>query len=226
MGELKIIGTSHIAKQSLQDVQKAVEEGSPDIIALELDKERLQALFSKERHKPRLRDIRHIGVKGYLFLILGEYMERKMGDYVGVKPGSEMKLAAKLAKEKQLGIALIDRHIRITLKRLSKAITIKVILRFIWDIIAGFFTRKKLQFDLKTVPQEELILKILEETKQKYPGVYNVLVHERNVYMARRLIALMRKEPEKKILAVMGAGHVKEVQKIVDGALLGAAEVG
>ena len=33
---LTIIGTSHIAKQSLDDVETAIEHGKPDIVALEL----------------------------------------------------------------------------------------------------------------------------------------------------------------------------------------------
>ena len=38
---LIIIGTSHIAKQSLEEVQRTIEKEKPEIIALELDKKRL-----------------------------------------------------------------------------------------------------------------------------------------------------------------------------------------
>ena len=46
---LIIIGTSHIAKQSLKEVKKAIEEEKPDIIAIELDRKRLMALASKKK---------------------------------------------------------------------------------------------------------------------------------------------------------------------------------
>ena len=48
---LTIIGTSHIAQQSLDDVKKAIEEGKPDIVAIELDSKRLHSLFRKKDAK-------------------------------------------------------------------------------------------------------------------------------------------------------------------------------
>jgi len=45
--DLTIIGTSHIAKQSLDEVERAINVEKPDIIALELDRRRLYSLFKK-----------------------------------------------------------------------------------------------------------------------------------------------------------------------------------
>ena len=98
---LTIIGTSHIAKQSLDEVNDAVAKINPDIIAIELDKRRIYALMHDEKRRPRLSDIRHIGLKGFIFSIIGAWVEKKLGQLVGIKPGSEMKQAVKLAKKKQ-----------------------------------------------------------------------------------------------------------------------------
>jgi len=54
---LEIIGTSHIARQSLEEVEKAITEGRPDIVALELDNRRLHALMSGEKGKASLKDM-------------------------------------------------------------------------------------------------------------------------------------------------------------------------
>ena len=51
---LTIIGTSHIARQSLQEVTATIEKEKPDIIALELDKRRFYALTHKVKRKVRL----------------------------------------------------------------------------------------------------------------------------------------------------------------------------
>ena len=48
---LTIIGTSHIAKQSLDEVKEEIETNKPDIVAIELDKNRLQALFQKKKER-------------------------------------------------------------------------------------------------------------------------------------------------------------------------------
>ena len=55
---LSIIGTSHIAKQSMDEVTHKIEALLPDIVAIELDKNRFNALLSESKHKPTWRDIK------------------------------------------------------------------------------------------------------------------------------------------------------------------------
>jgi len=72
---ITIIGTSHIAKQSIEDVKNTINNEKPDIIALELDRKRLYSLVHKGEGKIRIRDIFKIGIKGYLFLKFGSWAE-------------------------------------------------------------------------------------------------------------------------------------------------------
>ncbi len=51
------------------------------------------------------------------------HMQQKMGNEVGVKPGSEMIEAAKIASEVNANVALIDRDIQVTLKRTIKGMS-------------------------------------------------------------------------------------------------------
>lgn len=73
---LTIIGTSHIAIQSMEEVKKAVEEIKPGIIALELDRKRLYAITHGEKRHLGLRDIFRIGIKGFLFNLIGAWVEK------------------------------------------------------------------------------------------------------------------------------------------------------
>ena len=57
MEGITIIGTSHIARQSIREVKEAIEKGKPDIVALELDRQRLPALLRKDHRGPRMSDI-------------------------------------------------------------------------------------------------------------------------------------------------------------------------
>ena len=136
---LTIIGTSHIAKQSIQEVKNVIEKTKPDIIALELDKKRFFSLTSKTKRKLKLRDITKLGVKGFLFNLIGAWAEKKLGNIVRVEPGSEMLTAIKLAKKNKIKIALIDQDIEITLKKLSKRLTWKEKGRFVIDIFKSIF---------------------------------------------------------------------------------------
>lgn len=213
---LTIIGTSHIAKQSVLEVTKEIEDKKPDIVALELDYDRLQALLYNKKSKIRFRDMFRIGIKGYLFSILGQWAEKKMGSYVGMSPGADMLTAAKMAQKHNIGIALIDQHISITLKRFSRALTWKEKWNFLVDIFEGLILRKKqFEFDLSTVPEKRIIKKLLRLTKKRYPNIYRVLVTERNQFMAKKLVALMKNDEDKQILAIVGAGHEEDILEII-----------
>lgn len=212
-----LLGTSHIAQESINQVKEFIEAKKPEIVAIELDQKRVYALFHKR--KLNIKDLRVLGVKGFLINFIGAYIEKKLGKLVGVTPGSEMKTAIKLAKKHKLTIALIDQDISITLKKLSKSITWKEKLRFIREVIKGIITRKPQiePFDLRKTPPKETIEKIIQMVKQSYPNVYKVLVEERNHIMAKNLYSLMTNNPDKKIFAIVGAGHEEGIIKILKG---------
>lgn len=212
---LHLLGTSHIARQSLREVRKSIDELQPDIIGLELDKHRFVALMNPQERKLQWRDIKRIGLQGFLFSMVGEYAERKLGEQVGVKPGSEMKLAAQLAAKTKTPIAFIDQPIDITLKKFSKSITWKEKWNFVVDVVTAPFKKKKLPFDLSTVPSRNVVKSLTKEVKIRYPNVYKVLIDDRNRYMARKLATLMKHEPNAVILAIIGAGHEEEVLDLV-----------
>tara|TARA_Y100000310_G_scaffold329449_1_gene399330 strand:+ start:247 stop:924 length:678 start_codon:yes stop_codon:yes gene_type:complete len=215
-GNLILVGTSHIAQQSIDEITKVVEKHKPSIITLELDRDRFQSLFQKQRQGIQLKDIFKVGVKGFLFALLGGWASKRLGEKVGVMPGAEMKKAAEIARAKDIKIALIDQHIRKTLQRLSKTITWKEKGRFILDLIKGLILRKpEIEFDLTKVPSEKVIEQLLGHVKKRYPSLYRVLILERNAVMAKKLLSLQQNHPDDIILAFVGAGHVKGMSKLL-----------
>ena len=208
--KLVIVGTSHIAESSLKEIEFVFNKENPDLIAVELDQQRLYALLSNQKPNYPLSMIKELGFKGYLFALFGSLIQQKLGDIVGIKPGSDMLRAVQLAKLNNKKIALIDRDVRITLARLSKAISWKEKFNFIIDFFTAPFS-KKMKINLKTVPEKELIKKLLGLLKKRYPGIYRVLVEERNKLLALKLKTLLENYPDQKIMAVLGAGHEDEV---------------
>ena len=222
MNNLKIIGTSHIAKQSIEEIKKAVEEYQPDIIAVELDAQRAAALLHQQKTKISFADIAKIGVHGYVFVKIGQYIQQKLGKMVGVAPGSEMKTALELAQKNKIKVAFIDQPIQITLVNFSKELTWREKGRFFLDMIMGLlFPKKQMKkyglekFDLRRVPEQEVIAKIINEMKKQYPSVYKTLITDRNRYMVKLLVKLLHEHPEKKILAIVGAGHKEGMGKLL-----------
>ncbi len=212
---LTIIGTSHIARESVAQVRKVIEDLKPAIVAIELDAARAHALLHKEKGRLRLSDIRRVGVKGFLFSLIGAYVERKLGERVGTAPGSEMKAAIFAAKDVGARIALIDQDIAITLRRFSQTLSWAEKFRLVGDLFMGIFG-KGIPFDLSKVPQKELIKKLTREFKRKYPNMYKVLVVERNRVMAKNLAKLLHQMPGAKIVAIVGAGHEEDINRLVN----------
>jgi len=174
---LKIIGTSHISKQSVDDIKKQFTKNKPEILCLELDKARFNALMSSKKEEKTLKDyvgeIKFIGFKGFIFGLIGAYIEKKLGSSIGTEPGIDMKTAAKLAMKDKIPIFLIDQDIRITLKRFSKSISFKEKLNFVMDIIKSFFgynqfKNMKIKVDLNKVPNKKDIERILKFVKKRY----------------------------------------------------------
>lgn len=212
---LKIIGTSHIAKESIDKINQEFIDLNPDIVCVELDSKRLHALLTNQKpDRSFFRGVKQYGMQGYLFAVIGGIIQEKLGNVVGIKPGSDMLTAVKLAKSSNKHLFLVDQDIEITLKRFSKAFSWGEKFRLIGDVIKAPFN-KKMNIDLSKVPKEELIDKLMGDMKIRYPNLYSVLIDERNKVMAKNIYRIMSKNEDKKILIVIGAGHEKELLELI-----------
>lgn len=208
---IRIVGTSHIAKQSAREIERVAKEFSPDIIAVELDKGRLRALQEKAAGKKEervpLSMIKQVGVTGYLFIVIGRALQKKLGGIMRVDPGIDMLAAVHYAQQNRLLLALVDQDIAVTLRHLSKEFTFKEKMKVLWDVISAPFSKQKVAIKLDRVPDEKTIKMLLGLLRARYPSLYNVLIVERNIVMARNLDTIVRKNPGKRVMLVIGAGH-------------------
>jgi pheromone shutdown-related protein TraB len=219
---VKLIGTSHIAKQSVKEIKDAFETFIPDIVAVELDVNRAISLMQEQKSKVSIAVISKIGIKGYLFAKIGQVVQQKLGKLVGVSPGSEMKTALHLAAKNKVNVAFIDQPINITLKNFSKNLTWKEKFRFVGDMVKGLiFPKRQIKqyglenFDLSKVPSSAVVKKMIKQMKDRYPNVYKTLVEDRNKYMFKNIVKLVKKDPEKKILVIVGAGHEDGINEML-----------
>jgi|TARA_Y100000310_G_scaffold341734_1_gene441836 pheromone shutdown-related protein TraB len=216
MNEVKLIGTSHISKESVNEVKKVFEKFNPDIMALELDPMRFHALIAKKRKRNIYQEMKYFGIRGLILNSLGSWIENKIGKKVGMKPGSEMKTAIKLAKENKKEIALIDQDIRITIKKLTK-ISFKEKFKLFFDLLRSPFAKNELKkIDFSKVPEQDFIDKLIKELKKRYPEIFKILIDDRNKILAKNLNNLKKNQNNKKILAIVGAGHKKEIKKLIE----------
>jgi pheromone shutdown-related protein TraB len=218
MKNLKIIGTSHIAKQSIRDIHQAFAEDTPDIVCVELDRARFIGLFQKQDRNITLKDLK-VGGFGFMFMLIGRWLQKKLGAQVGIVPGADMKSAVILAKKHKTKLYLIDLPIQRTLYKLSKEVSLWEKFRLVGHIIFSPLSKKNRefskQFNLNKVPTDDLINTIISDMRFKFPKLFKVLLDDRNEYMAKQLKHISKANPDKKILAIIGAGHKKELLNLV-----------
>ncbi|RPJ53018.1 MAG: TraB family protein, partial [Methanobacteriota archaeon] len=56
MGEIRIVGTAHVSQKSIDQVRTEIEEFQPEIVAVELDQARYEAL-KKQAKEPSVADV-------------------------------------------------------------------------------------------------------------------------------------------------------------------------
>jgi len=194
---LMLVGTSHVSKQSARDVEDAILDA--DVVAIELDRGRAQGLLSGKR--AGFGELRaHLGLRTALLATTLRWLQERIAASLDVTPGLEMKTALENAGKAKKTVALIDRDISVTMHRLRAAFGWREFLQLCKDS----FRRRKVPVH----PTDDFVDQILGEMREKYPRLYTVMVAERDVYMAGALVKLAEHYRGKRIVAIVGKGHV------------------
>jgi pheromone shutdown-related protein TraB len=214
---LTIIGTAHVSEKSVEEVKNTIIESQPDIVAVELDSARYQNLLNEKHGVQHDKDIKIREIlkdNNFTMLLVSgflSYFQKKIGEEVGVKPGSEMLAAAEAAQEAGAQVALIDRDIQITLKRALNRMSFWEKVKFIYSIIASFFSKDEDIEDIEDIKQGDTLEEVMGYFQEMSPGAYEVLVEERDAFMAQKLLDLPGN-----VVAVVGAGHKSGIQRYME----------
>ena len=205
--EIVIVGTAHVSEKSVQEVVGKIEQLRPDIVAVELCLARYRAITGQEEEREI--KISELLSGGKLYLLLVQwflaYIQRKMGEEMGVKPGSEMLAAIEAAKKSGARVALVDRDISITIQRFWSAMSLLDKVRLVWSLLPAAFGRgEDEEIDIDSITQDDIVSQMISEFRKISPGAANVLVDERDAFLARNLYLLSK---QGRVLAVVGAGH-------------------
>jgi len=212
----KIIGTAHVSKESIEEVREAIIAEQPDVVAVELDINRFQNMMAEkngqEKQDVNIRDL----IKGdklsiFLVSIFLSYLQRKIGDDLGVKPGSEMLAAIETAEESGAKVALIDRDISLTLKRALNKMSFFEKAKFVYGILASFFSKEEIE-NVESIKDGDTLNEVMEYFKEMSPKAYDVLVTERDAYMANKLQDIT----EENMVVVVGAGHKRGITEYME----------
>lgn len=210
--ELFLVGTAHVSRESVDLVQQVIENERPDCVCVELDDKRYQALSGRKRWESL--DLKEIIRKKQLStllvnLILSSY-QKKLGMQLGVMPGAELLEAVRAAEKHSIPIALCDRDVRVTLRRawhetsfFKKGYLLATLLLSLFDTTE--ITEEKLE-ELK---KKDVLSELMSELGEAMPVLKRVLIDERDIYLAEKI----KMASGKKVIAVVGAGHVEGIKK-------------
>ena len=208
--EIALVGTAHVSRQSVQDVENSIAHFSPDMICVELDAKRFENIKDPNRWKKiNLVTALRQG-QGFLImanLILSNY-QRRMGQSLGVQPGAEMLCAIQAAESRNLPITLCDRRITTTLTRAWRKCGFFARMKLLATLAAGSFSSEKLsEEELARLREGDALSEMMETLAKEAPVIKQVLIDERDLYLAQKIYSAAGRRR----LAVIGAGHMQGV---------------
>ena len=216
VGSIKLIGTSHVSKDSVDLVTRTIENDLPDVVAVELDTIRYKQLCDDlpDELAPN-KFLNNKAIFQFLAYWLLSTIQKKIGKHFGVTPGADMKAAIDVARENQINLALVDRDIQITINRFWNSISLLQKIKLVWELISSitslnsFFTSN--EYDPSALEDTDIVTAMITEFRKFSPRGAQALIDERDAYIAHQLLKIASVETN--IVAVVGAGHVSGIEK-------------
>jgi len=206
-----LLGTAHISQRSVEEVGQLIDEVQPDTVCVELCQTRYETLTDENQWKKL--NIIEVLKQGKALLLLANLalsaFQRKMGKDLGVKPGAELLEAVNKAEEHGAELVLADRDIQITLKRTWGNLSFWRKMMVMSGLVEAVVVREKIsEEELEKMKESDQLTEMMEEFAKAMPTVKKPLIDERDQF----LMSAIEEAPGKKIVGVVGAGHLKGMQ--------------
>ncbi|HUX50820.1 MAG TPA: TraB/GumN family protein [Spirochaetia bacterium] len=213
--EIILVGTAHVSRESVAEVSRVIHEENPGRVCVEIDDSRYQSIVQGESWS---------GVNIYQvirqrkgFLLLGNLVlssfQKRMGLDLGVRPGEEMIESIRIAESLGIPVSMCDRDIQVTLRRAWSKSTLWGKNKMLAALLSSVFTSEKLSAEeIEALKQKSALEGMMEELAGYLPAVKEVLIDERDRYLATRIF----ETTEERVVAVVGAGHVPGIVRWIE----------
>ena len=205
---LRLLGTAHVSSESVDLVRSQIEEWGPDLVAVERCPSRMAALTKPESldSEDLLKSIKEGRSAMILLQSALAAQQRRMGVSSGEKPGAELLAAVNAAEASGVPVEMIDRDVVVTLRRAWRKMGViekwRILNALLWED-----DDDEVSID-EVLGDSDLLSSMMEEAREIAPGAGEVLIDERDSFLAGRIQQIRGKG---KILAVIGAGHLSGV---------------
>ncbi len=213
--EIILLGTAHVSPASARAVEALIAQGAFDAVAIELCDSRQRAMLDPDAMgKLDLFSVIRSGQAPMVgaSLALGAYQQR-LADQYGIEPGAEMRAAIDGALDQGIPLVLIDREIGLTLRRAYRAVPWWRRMELVGGILASVLTREKIEeSDIEKLKEGDMLESTFSEFAEQSGELYGPVIDERDRYMAARLRMLVDSGSARRVLAVVGAGHLRGIE--------------
>jgi pheromone shutdown-related protein TraB len=209
-----LVGTAHVSLESVKTVEKIIAKEKPDSVGVELCEKRMDSILNKKKwDDAKITQVIKDGQAPFFIanLMLSSFQKR-IGNDLNIDPGAEMMAAIKSSKKAGSEIILLDRDIQITLKRAWKKMGFFEKSKILFSLFLGTLSQEKMEEEMiNSLKKKDAITQMMEELSREAPRAKEVLIDERDAYIAEKI----RRAPGKKIVAVVGAGHLPGIMKLL-----------
>jgi len=209
---ITLVGTAHVSRESTQLVARVIEDEKPDTVCIELCASRFEAIRRKQRWQET--NIVKVIKEKKSFLLLSNLLlasfQKRIAKKLDIQPGAEMIAAIETAEQVGAEIYLADRDIRTTLSRVWRAMGLWSKGKLLFQLILSLGEIEEIsEEDIEKMKQADVLETLLAEVGKSLPILKQILIDERDSYLTHKI----RNAPGRKIVAVVGAGHVKGIKK-------------
>ena len=213
--DIFLIGTAHVSKNSAETVKNFIEKEKPDSVCVELCSSRFQSITNPDKWKD-MDIISIIKQKKSLLLLVNLILsafQKRLARQLGINPGQEMIQAIQSAKENNIKLILADRDIQITFTRIWKKLSLFGKLRLFFMLVLSIFAKEDIsEEEIEKLKSEDILTAALQDLATSFPRLKSTLIDERDQFLAEKI----KTSPGKKIVAVVGAGHVPGIKQEIN----------
>lgn len=210
---IRLLGTAHVSRASADAVRDEISNGDWSAVAIELCDSRFKAFENPDALKNmNLFQVIRSGRAPMVtaMLAMGAFQQR-IADQFGVEPGAEMRIAVRKAREHECSLVLIDREIGTTLKRVYRNVPWWRRFYLFTGLLTSVVVHEDIEEqEIENLKQGDLLETTFAQFAETASEIYEPLIAERDRFMAAKLRQLVDGS-ENRILAVVGAGHLKGI---------------
>lgn len=196
-----MVGVGHVFDIS-QQVRDIIEYSVPDVIALELDWKRLQALLSPSSSNRQ----------PFFYALLAAVQQRIAKKY-GISTGTEMRAAIAAAKKRGIGIMCIDMDVQQLFRKAWYSMELKrKISLILGSVLSLGISKKRVERELASFEADPTVY--LEELKTHFPELATIFIDERNQHMARHIVKALPFHDN--MVVFVGEGHIVGLESLLE----------